>query len=462
MSRLGGTGLTAACVLAGAWILGSTALVVLGVGLALAALAARGWTVAVVRRLAVERRPLDGPPVEGQPLRLGVDVCGPRWLASRLVWRDRLGTLGERSVGVGADGSAVIVVEAPPRGRYRVGPGSLLATDLLGLGRAEVTLDREVRVTVRPRVPDLHTLFTDTGTWAEGGRRMLLRRPSGLEPHGVREYVEGEPLRAVHWPTSARRGELMVRELEDAPRESVAVVLDVDADSVAGPSGASSLDDAVRAAAGLVHAHALRSRRVLLVVAAPDPVVQRVRGVGPDWELALDALAAAEPCRAAPLRALVAPRGAVAAVPELVVVTARPEVVADALAARASLARSTAARGSRRADLRRTAAGTPVAGVAAARRRRRGGRRRPSRHAAPRGARRVAGEGSWLSSSPPVRCSRPHPASRSFSTRGPCSNRPCRPVRSSLRAPWHFCPRFCEMVGGASQPRLQRAWRRSR
>ncbi len=87
----------------------------------------------------------------------------------------------------------------------------------------------------------------------------------------------------------------MVRELEDAPRESVAVVLDVDAGSIAGPRGASSLDDAVRAAAGLVRAHALRSRHVLLVIGAPEPVVLRVRSVGRDWELALDALAAAEP-----------------------------------------------------------------------------------------------------------------------------------------------------------------------
>ncbi len=134
----------------------------------------------------------------------------------------------------------------------------------------------------------------------------------------------------------------MVRELEDAPRESIAVVLDVDAGAVAGPRGDSSLDDAVRAAAGLVRAHALRSRRVLLVVAAPEPVLQRVRGIGPDWELALDALAAAEPARGTALRELIAPQSVIGGVPELVVVTGRPEVVADALVARAAIGRSSA------------------------------------------------------------------------------------------------------------------------
>jgi uncharacterized protein (DUF58 family) len=343
MTRPRGTGvIVGAGVLAGAWIVGSTALLVLGVGLTLAALAGRVWAAIVVRRLSVERRPVEDAPVEGHALALGVDVAGPRWLASRLVWQDRLGVIGERSVPVAADGAARIVVERVPRGRYHIGPGTLLVTDPLGLGRAEVPLLREARVTVRPRVPVLDTLFTETGTWGEGGRRVPMRRPTGLEPHGVREYVEGEPLRAVHWATSARRGELMVRELEDAPRENVAVVLDVDAGSAAGAVGVSSLDDAVRAAAGLVRAHALRSRRVLLVVGTPDPAVVRVRGIGQDWELALDALAAVEPCPAAPLAELVAPRGVVGSAPELVVVTARPEAVADALAARAAQGRSTA------------------------------------------------------------------------------------------------------------------------
>ena len=44
----------------------------------------------------------------------------------------------------------------------------------------------------------------------------------------VREYERGESLRKVHWPTTARRGQLMVKELEDSPRDEIAVVLDAD------------------------------------------------------------------------------------------------------------------------------------------------------------------------------------------------------------------------------------------
>jgi hypothetical protein len=134
----------------------------------------------------------------------------------------------------------------------------------------------------------------------------------------------------------------MVRELQDAPRDSIAVVLDVEARAVAGARGESSLDDAVRAAAGIVRTHALRSRRALLVIGAAQPRVHSVRSVGRDWDEALDDLAAVEPTAATPLGDLVAARGPLGSVPELVVLTARPEIVADALVARAAVGRSSA------------------------------------------------------------------------------------------------------------------------
>ena len=334
-----GAGALALAVLAAAWMVGSTALAVLGVGLLLAVLLARGWAFLAARMLVPERQPATVPPVEGGQLRLAVAVRGATWLASRLELRDRVGPLGELEATVEAGGSARLAIDGVPRGRYRLGPGRLVARDPLGIAAVEVELPAGPTVLVRPRVPEIGALFTETGARGEGGRRAHMRRPSGLEPHGVREYVEGEPLRAVHWPTSARRGQLMVRELEDAPRDSVAIVLDVDATTVTGVPGRSSLDDAVRAAAGLVRAHAGRSRRALLVVASPTPGIHRVQSLGRDWDAALDALAAVEPAEGAPLRELTSPRGALGTVPELVVVTARPEVVEDALVARRAVGR---------------------------------------------------------------------------------------------------------------------------
>jgi uncharacterized protein (DUF58 family) len=370
----GGVGVLAVGVLAAAWAVGATALAILGFGLALAAILARGWTWAGSRSLSVERLPPVAPTVEGEPLALEVVVRGRPWLASRIELRDRIGPLGEQQIALGRNDAAAVVVERAPRGRYALGPGTLLVDDPLGLSRLELPVPAAGAVLVRPRIPHLGLLFSDAGSRGDGGRRQPVRRPSGLEPHGVREYVEGEPLRAVHWATSARRGQLMVRELEDAPRDSVAVLLDVERSSIAGPPGDSSLDDAVRAAAGLVRAHAARSRGAMLVIGTPAPEVHRVRTLGSEWERALDALAGVEGADGTPLAALVAPRGLLATIAELVVVTARPEQIADALIARAVGGRIPAlvavdaptyagrpATGSTNALLRLAGTGAPVA-----------------------------------------------------------------------------------------------------
>lgn len=331
-----GIGAVAIAVLVLAWMLGATALTILGLGLGLAALAARAWTWLVPRGLEVERCPAAVPTEEGQPLRLEVVVRGSSWLASGVELIDRVGPLGEQRVAVGRGGHATIWLPACPRGRYPLGPGRLVVDDPLALTRVELPVAEGGTILVRPRVPHLPALFSDAGGSGGGGRRRPRVRPSGLEPHGVREYVEGEPLRAVHWASSARRGRLMVRELEDAPRDSVAIVLDVERSANAGAAGDSSLDDAVRAAAGLLRAHASRERGALLAIATPIPWCHRVDDLGPSFEVALDALAAVEPADAPPLSQLVGAGGPLGSVAELVLVTSRPDRAADELVVRAS------------------------------------------------------------------------------------------------------------------------------
>jgi hypothetical protein len=161
-------------------------------------------------------------------------------------------------------------------------------------------------------------LFSDGGRREHGGRRARLRSPSGFELHAVREYREGEPLRAVHWASTARRDQLMVKDMDDAPRDDVVVVLDQDPGALAGERGSSSFDAAVRAAGSIVRAHASRGRRVSLLLSGADPEVVRVRSLG-DWAVALDARGSRAGrrvgCASSPTRACRRPRA------DLVVVT---------------------------------------------------------------------------------------------------------------------------------------------
>ena len=137
-----GAGALALAVLAAGWMVGSTALAVLGVGLLLAVAAARGWAFMAARMLVPERQPATVPPVEGGQLRLTVAVHGATWLASRLELRERVGPLGELETTVEAGGRARLAVDGVPRGRYQLGPGRLVARDPLGLATVEVSSRR--------------------------------------------------------------------------------------------------------------------------------------------------------------------------------------------------------------------------------------------------------------------------------------------------------------------------------
>src|SRR5947208_2436926 len=155
------------------------------------------------------------------------------------------------------------------------------------------------------RLVELDRLFSEGGTYAQDGRRLLLRRPSGFDLHSVRDYEQGESLRKVHWRSTAKRGELMVKELEDAPRDEVAVLLDGEASAVVGES----FDVQVRAAGSLLLAQARRGRRAVLLVNGAHRTVQRVHSYETDWRQAYDLLAAAEADGHAPAAALLGDEG---------------------------------------------------------------------------------------------------------------------------------------------------------
>ena len=158
-----------------------------------------------------------------------------------------------------------------------------------------IPLSRPGALLVYPRLVELDSLFSDAGGRTPGGRQLLMRRPTGFELHSVREHEQGESLRLIHWPSTARRGELMVRELEDSPRDEAAVFLDADAAGLAGAAPDSTFELAVRAAGSILHAHAKRSRSAALIVSTRVAAYQRIQSLDGDWHVALELLASVEP-----------------------------------------------------------------------------------------------------------------------------------------------------------------------
>jgi uncharacterized protein (DUF58 family) len=311
-----------------AWAFGSKPLYPVATGLLLAVVLAWGWVRLANRPMRLRRVLGEGDRFEGDDVSVWLELeLESRVPPPSLVLVERMSRLGERRTPLHPDGRrlwAGYTLEALPRGRYVLEAAEVLIEDPFGLQRVTVPLGEEGALVVYPRLVELDRLFSESGARSHEGRRILLHRPSGFDFHGVREYEEGESLRRVHWRSTARRGQLMVKELEDSPRDETAVLLDTDASAVAGVPPDSSFDVQVRAAGSVLNAHARRGRRAVLVVGSVLRESQRVASSDGDWRRALDLLAGLEPSvggSAVPL--LVEDASAAGRALELTVVTAR-------------------------------------------------------------------------------------------------------------------------------------------
>jgi uncharacterized protein (DUF58 family) len=308
------------------WAFGSEALYPVGVGLVLVVVLSAVWVHIVARPVGLRRHVVGGEHVAGEdvPVRLELELQGriaPRSL--RVV--DRIERLGEHEADLARHGNRLVgeyVIASAPRGRYPIEGAEVVVADPFGLERREVALDVPGALLVYPRIVELGALFSETGSRMHEGRRLLLRRPSGFDLHSVREYEQGESLRRVHWPSTAKRGQLMVKDLEDSPRDEALVLLDGDASYVVGEGAASSFEAIVSAAGSILRAHAGRGRRAGLVVNAAEPRYQAVQTLEGDWGLALEILASIEADGRHPVAALLTEGvGSVAKALEVCVVT---------------------------------------------------------------------------------------------------------------------------------------------
>jgi uncharacterized protein (DUF58 family) len=307
-----------------AWLFGAKALYPAATGLVLAPLVARAWVRAAAGPITLRRRAGKGALLEGGDVWVTLEATPQgRVPLPSLVVTERIARLGERTTSMASTGRfyrGTYVLEQVRRGRYVVEEARATIVDPFGLARADVTLAAGGSLLVYPRLVTLDRLFSESGTHAQEGRRLLLRRPTGFDLHSVREYEEGESLRKVHWPSTARRGQLMVKDLEDAPRDEVAILLDADAAATHGES----FDVQVRAAGSILRSHASHGRRAVLAINAGRRPSARVSTLEADWASALALLAEVEPYAPGPVLELLAREsGPASRALETIVVTSR-------------------------------------------------------------------------------------------------------------------------------------------
>ena len=175
---------------------------------------------------------------------------------------DRMATGRKRSVGY--------VVRSDVRGKYTIGPLSVRLSDPFGMVELNRTFSSTTSLVVIPRVVPLPPIPL-SGAWTGSGDNRPRAFASGsAEDVTVREYRQGDDLRRVHWRSSARVGDLMVRREEQPWQSRATLFLDNRQLAHRGRGAASSLEHAVSVAASVAVHLVQRGFTVRLVTASGD------------------------------------------------------------------------------------------------------------------------------------------------------------------------------------------------
>ncbi len=112
------------------------------------------------------------------------------------------------------------------RGAFPLGPTTLRSGDPFGFFLARKTFPSADSLLVLPLIIPLADCPSPPGMLPGG--KAIRRKAFEVTPHaaGVREYVTGDPLKRIHWPSTARRGRLMVKEFEQDPQAELWIFLD--------------------------------------------------------------------------------------------------------------------------------------------------------------------------------------------------------------------------------------------
>lgn len=175
-------------------------------------------------------------------------------------------------LGHGVHRSVTYQVRSDVRGRFDIGPMNVRVGDPFGLVELGRTFTTTVPVTVTPRTVTLPAIPL-SGAWTGSGDNRPRAFASGsAEDVTVREYRQGDDLRRVHWRSSARVGELMVRREEQPWQSRATVFLDNRTSAHRGQGVASSLEAAVSIAASIALHLTHRGFTVRLITAdGEDP-----------------------------------------------------------------------------------------------------------------------------------------------------------------------------------------------
>jgi uncharacterized protein (DUF58 family) len=269
----------------------------------------------------------------GDELEERITIHNPYWLP--LLWvefRDRSSIPGYTITGIRAvdaggttDWRANTLCER--RGVYRLGPWSMTFSDPFGFFNATQVYPQHVDLLVYPQLARLPASLMPHNSVM--GDHRLLRQPIAaqtISAISVRPYTPGDPLRRIHWRTTARRNSPFVRIFEPESSSTIWLIPDLDAsvhphgDCSPGGGSDSSLETLITLMASMANRLLRDNLSVGLFTHGEElTIIPPQHGVAHLWAL-LRALAPLEKTKDRPLAATLAHARRVIAPRELVLV----------------------------------------------------------------------------------------------------------------------------------------------
>ena len=247
-----------ACVV-GAFVIGQRAVVQIGVFLVALPILAAVYVSRSRYRLSCTRQLVPGRLPVGHTAQVRLRLENVSRLPTSLLFvEDSLSyTLGAKPrfvldrVEAGGKREVAYPVRSDVRGKYRVGPLTIRMADPFGLCELTRSFSAVDQLVVTPVVSPLPSTGLG-GEWAGGGDTQARQVASaGEDDASTREYRYGDDLRKVHWKSTARTGELMVRREEQPWQSRATLLLDTRANAHYGDGPGSSFEWSVAAAASI-------------------------------------------------------------------------------------------------------------------------------------------------------------------------------------------------------------------
>ena len=142
-------------------------------------------------------------------------------------------------------------IRSDTRGKFTIGPLRVRVADAFGLVEISRSFSTTSTLVVTPKIYPLPRAAAPSSWLGEGDGGMRTISAVGEDDAAPRVYQNGDPLRRVHWRSTARYGELMVRREEHQWRNSASVFLDTRRSAHVGTGSSATFEFAVSAAASI-------------------------------------------------------------------------------------------------------------------------------------------------------------------------------------------------------------------